>query len=262
MRLATILGTELLKLRRSKVTWLTWLAFSIAPGVGGLFMWIIKEPDRARALGLLGAKAQFAARSADWPSFAAVLAQMTGVGGMVLTAVIATYVFGREYADGTAKNMLALPVRRESFVLAKLLVVALWFAVLVAAIFVEGVAIGLALDLPGFSPELLGRAAQDVGLCGAMCCLLVPPVAWMATLGRGYLEVRASDVSRARTLLAQRFGAAGIEERDGVLRIPGGVGSAPEVARVVIGAGLDLHSLAPATEDLESHFLRLTGGRA
>ena len=185
--LPAVLGTELLKLRSSKVTWLTWLAFSIAPMVGGLFMWIIKEPDRARALGLLGAKAQFAARSADWPSFAAVLAQMTGVGGMVLTAVIATYVFGREYADGTAKNMLALPVRRESFVIAKLLVVALWFAVLVAAIFVEGVAIGLALDLPGFSPGLFGRAARDVGLCAAMCCLLTPPVAWIATLGRGYL---------------------------------------------------------------------------
>ena len=185
--LPTVLGTELLKLRRSKVTWLTWLAFSIAPVVDGLFMWILKEPDRARALGLLGAKAQVAGGSADWPSFFAALAQMTGVGGMILTAVITTYVFGREYADGTAKNMLALPVRRESFVVAKLIVVALWFAVLVAAIFVEGVVIALALDLPGFSSGLLGRAARDVALCAAMCCLLVPPVAWIATLGRGYL---------------------------------------------------------------------------
>ncbi len=185
--LPTVLGTELLKLRRSKVTWLTWLAFSIAPVVDGLFMWILKEPDRARALGLLGAKAQVAGGSADWPSFFAALAQMTGVGGMILTAVITTYVFGREYADGTAKNMLALPVRRESFVVAKLIVVALWFAVLVAAIFVEGVAIAFALNLPGFSSGLLGRAARDVGLCAAMCCLLIPPVAWIATLGRGYL---------------------------------------------------------------------------
>lgn len=185
--LGTVVRTELLKLRRSKVTWLTWLAFSIAPLVDGLFMWILKEPDRARALGLLGAKAQLAGRVADWPSFAAALAQMTGVGGMVLTAVITTYVFGREYADGTAKNMLALPVRRETFVFAKLLVVALWFAVLVAAIFAEGAAIGLALDLPGFSPGLLGRAARDVAFSAAMCCLLVSPVAWIATLGRGYL---------------------------------------------------------------------------
>lgn len=185
--LGTVVGTELLKLRRCKVTWLTWLAFSIAPLAGGLFMWILKEPERARSLGLLGAKAQVAGGSADWPSFAGVLAQMTGVGGMILTAVIAAYVFGREYADGTAKNMLALPVRREWFVVAKLLVVALWFAVLVAAMFGEGVAVGLALGLPGFSRELLGRAARDVVFAAVMCYLLVPPVAWIATLGRGYL---------------------------------------------------------------------------
>lgn len=185
--LATVLATELLKLRRSTITWLTWLAFSVAPLVGGLFMWILKEPDRARAIGLLGAKAQFAGGSADWPSFAAILAQMTGVGGMILTAVITAYVFGREYAEGTSKNMLALPVRRESFVVAKLIVVMLWFAALVTAIFIEGIAIGLALDLPGFSWGLLSTAARDVTFSAAMCCLLVPPVAWIATLGRGYL---------------------------------------------------------------------------
>jgi len=175
--LATVLGTELLKLRRSTITWLTWLAFSVAPLVGGLFMWILKEPDRARAIGLLGAKAQFAGGSADWPSFGAMLAQMTGVGGMILTAVITAYVFGREYADGTAKNMLSLPVRRELFVAAKLIVVVLWFAALVIAIFVEGVAIGLVLDLPGFSWGLLGRIAGDVAFSAAMCCLLAADAA-------------------------------------------------------------------------------------
>jgi ABC-2 type transport system permease protein len=34
---------------------------------------------------------------------------------------------------------------------------------------------------------LLGGAAREVALSAAMCCLLVPPVAWIATLGRGYL---------------------------------------------------------------------------
>jgi ABC-2 type transport system ATP-binding protein len=77
---------------------------------------------------------------------------------------------------------------------------------------------------------------------------------------RSYLEVRVSDLSRARTLLAERLGAAGIEERDGMLRVLGGAQLAPEVARVVVEAGLDLHSLTPVTEDLESYFLRLTGG--
>lgn len=187
MMLWTVLLTERIKLRRSKVTWLTWLAFSVAPLAGALFMWILKEPGRARQLGLLGAKAQLAAGTADWPTFSALLVQMTGVGGMLLTAVIAAYVFGREYSDGTAKNLLALPVGRETFVAAKLVVVAVWFLAIAAAVFVEGVAVGLALGLPGFSWALIGAAAWDAALSAGMSLLLVPPVAYMATLGRGYL---------------------------------------------------------------------------
>lgn len=185
--MGAVLFTELMKLRRSKVPGLTWLAFSVAPLGGALMMWIVKEPGRARSLGLLGAKARFAGVTADWPAFAGLLAQMAGVGGMLLTAVIAAYVFGREYADGTAKNMLALPVRREVFVAAKLLVVVAWFGALVVAVFAEGVAVGAALGLPGFSWSLIAGAAFDSALAAAMSCLLVPPVAWIATLGRGYL---------------------------------------------------------------------------
>ena len=34
----------------------------------------------------------------------------------------------------------------------------------------------------------------------------------------------------------------------------------PEIARILIGAGIALTELAPTREDLESYFLRLTGG--
>lgn len=79
---------------------------------------------------------------------------------------------------------------------------------------------------------------------------------------RSYLAVRVSDTGHAWALLAERLGAVRMEEHDGMLRIFGGAELAPEVARLVVQAGLDLHSLAPVTEDLESYFLRLTGGPA
>lgn len=79
---------------------------------------------------------------------------------------------------------------------------------------------------------------------------------------RSCLEVRVSDLSSARALLAERLGAAGIEEHDGMLRVFGGAELAPEIARAVVQTGLDLHSLTLVTEDLESYFLRLTGGQA
>ena len=77
---------------------------------------------------------------------------------------------------------------------------------------------------------------------------------------RGYLEVRASDLSRARALLEERLEAARIVEHRGTLRVFAGAELAPEVARTVVQGGLDLHSLTPVAEDLESYFLRLTGG--
>lgn len=79
---------------------------------------------------------------------------------------------------------------------------------------------------------------------------------------RGYVEVRASDLPRARALLEERLGTVRIVEHGGTLRVLGGAELAPEVARAVVQAGLDLHSLTPVVEDLESYFLRLTGGRA
>ena len=53
--------TEMLKARRSRVPWGVTVGFSIAPVVMGLFMVILKDPERARALGLLGAHVQFLA---------------------------------------------------------------------------------------------------------------------------------------------------------------------------------------------------------
>lgn len=182
-----ILATEFLKLRRSKITWLSLLAYSIGPAVGGLFMWILSEPDRAKQLGLLGTKAQFAGTTADWPTLFGLLIQITGIGGMILLAVIAAYVFGREYAEGTAKNLLVLPLPRWAFVVAKLVVVLVWFAVLAVCIFVEALAVGSLVGLSGLTTAVVLKSAAEVGLVALVAFLLVPLVAWIASLGKGYL---------------------------------------------------------------------------
>ena len=182
-----VLATEFLKLRRSKITWLSGLAFSIMPLVGGLFMWIIREPQRATQLGLLGQKARFVGATADWPSYFSLLLQTMGVGGMILVSVITAYVFGREYSDGTAKNMLALPVARHRVVLAKLAVVFTWFGILAVLFIAEGLAVGALLGLPEFSTSLAVSSVCNILLAALVAYLLVPLVAWIATLGQGYL---------------------------------------------------------------------------
>ncbi|MEJ2217872.1 MAG: ABC transporter permease [Gemmatimonadota bacterium] len=185
--LGPILATEFLKLRRSKITWLSWLAFAVMPLAAGLFMWIAADPERAARMGLLGQKSQLVGMAADWPSFFTLLIQEAGAGGMILLAVIASYVFGREYSDGTAKDMLALPVSRHWFAVGKLAVVFVWFATLTVLFLAEALLVGAALRLPGFSLPLAVSSGGDVLLAGVLGFLLVPVVTWIATLGRGYL---------------------------------------------------------------------------
>jgi ABC-2 type transport system permease protein len=187
MTFGRVLVTEFAKLRRAKITWFSWLAFSVLPLVSALFMWIVKEPHRAAQLGLLGQKARFAGVTADWPSYFGMIHQGAAAGGMILLSIIAAYVFGREYAEGTAKNMLALPVSRHWFVLAKLVVSLAWFAVLTALVVVEGFVVGALLNLPGFSPSFAASTVWKITLAVLVSSMLVPTVTWIATLGRGYL---------------------------------------------------------------------------
>jgi ABC-2 type transport system ATP-binding protein len=75
------------------------------------------------------------------------------------------------------------------------------------------------------------------------------------------LEIAVSDPARARALL-EAAGFGRIEARDGRLRILDGPGREAEVAGVIVRAGLSLTALTTTREDLESYFLRTTGGMA
>lgn len=184
---AQVLVTEFIKLRRSRVTWFTLAAISMGPLGIALFMWILREPERAARLGLLGAKASLSGLSATWPAFLYMLTMIVGIGGMLLLSFIVAFVFGREYSESTAKNMLAMPVARPQFVFAKLIVSAAWWFVLVIAVLAEALMIGMALGLPGFSAALAAEACGGAFLAAGISYLLVPVVAWVTLAGRGYM---------------------------------------------------------------------------
>jgi ABC-2 type transport system permease protein len=204
---AQVLATEFLKLRRCKVTWLSLAALSLGPLAIALFMWIVREPGRARQLGLLGTKADLSGISATWPSYLSMLTLIVGMGGLLLIAFIVAFVFAREYVEGTAKNLLALPVARHWFVLAKLVIAGAWWAVLVAAVIVETFLVGFAMALPGFSTAAAAGAVRDVVVVAAVVYMLAPVVAWIATLSRGYMA--PLGFALAMLVLAQVFGKTG-----------------------------------------------------
>lgn len=180
-----VLATEFLKLRRARVPGVTLAVLLVAVLGLALLIWIVKEPGRAAELGLLGAKADFSGLEASWTSYAGFLIQVVGTGGMLLLAFVVAYVFGREYEEATAKNMLALPVSRHWFVVAKLTVVAVWWFAIVIAMLAWAMMVGLALDLPGFSATLAGEMVANTLLAAGISYLLAPVVAFVTVWGRG-----------------------------------------------------------------------------
>ncbi len=182
------LWAETLKARRSKVPLLTTAGFSILPLVGGLFMMILKDPERARAMGLISTKAQLlTAGVADWPTYFDVLLQGIGIGGSILFAMIVTWVFGREFSDHTAKELLALPTSRWIIVAAKFLLTAIWIVGLTLLVFVLGLGIGATVGIPGWSLELGWASFWSVVTTALLTFMLLPFVALVASAGRGYL---------------------------------------------------------------------------
>jgi ABC-type transport system involved in multi-copper enzyme maturation permease subunit len=188
MSFPRVVATELSKLRRSRVPWVTFAGYTFMVALGGFFMWMMKNPGMAARLGLLGKKADFAfgGQPADWPAFLGFIAQMGGIGGLIICSVIAAFVFGREYTEGTAKNMLALPIPRSRFVLAKIVVSAAWFAALTLWILPVTWLAGSLLGLPGFTVDLFLATGMKLFVLAllSLCCSVL--VAWVAVETRGY----------------------------------------------------------------------------
>lgn len=181
------LWAETLKARRSKISVLTLGGFLILPLVAGLFMLILKDPERARAMGLISMKARLTGGTAEWTTFFGMLLQGTAVAGAILFAIITAWVFGREFSDHTVKELLALPAPRWSIVSAKFLLTAVWILALAFLIFMVALGIGTLVQIPGWSSELQWNSFGAFMLTTLLTAMLMSPVALVASAGRGYL---------------------------------------------------------------------------
>ncbi len=209
--LRAALATEWLKARRSRVPWLVLAGFSMVPLVAGLFMVILKDPEGARRMGLLGAKAELAAGTADWPTMLGMLAQAVAVGGAILFAFLTSWVFGREFADRTVRGLLATPTSRGAIVVAKAIVVGAWGLVITAWIVVLGFGVGLLVGLPGWSDALAAESVRNIVAAALLTIALQPVTGLLASVGRGYMAGLAwavLTIAVAQVLAVLGLGAA------------------------------------------------------
>jgi len=151
-------------------------------------IFVARNPDISKKLGLVGAKANLMSYSAtDWPAYLGLSGMIIAAAGFFLFVLIISWVFGREFTDRTVKDVLAVPVARSSIVLAKFIVVAAWSAVLAIVIFIASLATGALIQLPGGSFSVILHGSAIVLIGAALAIVVVLPFGLLASMGRGYM---------------------------------------------------------------------------
>ncbi len=186
--LTDMIWIELRKAIRSRMILWAILASLLMPLGIAFLIFLSKNPDISQKLGLVSAKANLVAFAAtNWATYVGLFGQVIGAGGFLISIFVITWVFGREFSDGTVKDMLAVPVQRASILLAKFILVAAWSALLTVVIFAAGLLMGLFLNLPGALAAAFLQGGITLAVTGLLVIPLVMPFALFASLGRGYL---------------------------------------------------------------------------
>jgi ABC-2 type transport system permease protein len=186
--LSDMIWIEYRKALRSRMPLWTALGSLFMPLGIAFLIFVSKNPQISQKLGIVSAKANLMAYSAtDWPAYMGLYGQIVASGGFILFILILSWIFGREFSDGTIKDMLAVPVRRAGILMAKFIVAALWSEAMTLVIFSTGLVMGVLLGLPGASLQVFLHGFVVVVAGSSLMIFAVSPFALFASAGRGYL---------------------------------------------------------------------------
>ncbi|MDR0377858.1 MAG: ABC transporter permease [Spirochaetaceae bacterium] len=181
------LKAEFIKNRHSKILLISFIAFSIVPVMGGVFMLVTQNPQAMAKASLLNTKMEAMKFSAGWESLFMILTMGMGIGGVIIFGFVVSWIFGREYSEGTVKDMLSLPTSKSMILNAKFILYFLWSLGLAIVNAVLGIAIGAALRFPGFEFGNMLASLKDYFITTILTVLLGPPIAFFSLWGKGYL---------------------------------------------------------------------------
>ncbi|HEX9093283.1 MAG TPA: ABC transporter permease [Coriobacteriia bacterium] len=167
-----VLRAELLKLKRSKAVWGT---------VAVVASFALMTVSMSHLFTAKGTQTTWSATLELGPQF------MAGWWGLMVFGLAAASMFGSEFSDGTATSMLTTAIRREYFVVAKMIVLALWSVGIVVVAIAGQCLAAVVLGAEGFAWGLVRDALGDGLLIAFMFYLTLPVVALLSMLGRGYI---------------------------------------------------------------------------
>lgn len=186
--LSDMIWIELRKAIRSRIPLWTLLGSLFMPLGTAFLIFVAKHPEIFQKLGLVNAKANLIAYSAtDWPSYLVLFAEIVSAGGFFFFVMAISWIFGREFADGTLKDILAVPVQRSTILLAKFIVGIAWCIAIAIIILVIGLVIGAVIQLPGGSFSVILQGIKVTAITASLIIVVVLPFSLFASLGRGYL---------------------------------------------------------------------------
>lgn len=147
-----------------------------------------------------------AAATLDWNGLLASAAQITAAGGLLGFGVVLSWMFGREFTDGTITGLFALPVSRSRIALAKLTIYTAW-SIAVSVVLTLGIlALGLLLGYGTPTADDWGGLARHGALTMFTSAIAVP-VAWIASVTRSMLASVGGAI--ALVIIAQVGALAG-----------------------------------------------------
>ena len=129
-----------------------------------------------------------------WAGYITVAIQVTGAAGFVGYGVVLSWLFSREFADGTITGLFAIPVSRPTIAAAKLVVYLAWGLVTAAALLFTLIVLGLASGLGAIPADAVPSIARQFAI-SVFTIVIATPAAWAATLGRSVLTGIATTIA-------------------------------------------------------------------
>jgi len=186
--LTDMIWIEFRKALRSKVPLWTILGSLLMPLGVAFLVFVARNPELSKKLGLISVKADLVAYSAtDWSTYFGLVGMIIATAGFFLFVLVTSWVFGREFADGTVKDMLAVPVSRSSILASKFITAGVWSLTIALAMTIISVLMGFLLRLPGDTTQVLLNGGIMVLITALLCIATALPFALIASVGRGYL---------------------------------------------------------------------------
>lgn len=167
--------TEILKLKRSKMFSLTFIGAMVAPFLVVVSTYIHIHSNEPTEVIL------FADLFFDTNLYTSVLI------GVPLYGVAAAYLFSREYAEDTLKNLLTIPVSRTGILVSKMLLLFMWIIALTIVAWGLTLLLGMLGQFDGLTMSLLLQSFKQFIAAGSFLFVLSSPVMLITLLMKNYV---------------------------------------------------------------------------